>query len=284
MTSAKIIDGTFLAKEILEKLEKDVKSLKRVPSFVVVKVGCNTASEIYVRNKLRKAEEIGIKGNKIECSEDISQEDLITIIEKLNRDSAVDGIIVQLPLPKHIDENIILEKVAPEKDADCLNPKNIGRVMLGNPFVLPCTPQGILTAIKSVRKELTGNSVAIIGRSNIVGKPLVPLLLKEDCTVSVLHSKTPDLTKYTRKADIVIVAAGAPKFITETIIKEGAIVIDVGINRIDGKIVGDVDFERVKEKAFAITPVPKGIGPLTVIYLMKNIVDLYKKQHEPSES
>ncbi len=275
MTRTKIIDGKKLADEILDSLKKEITELKTDPFFAVIKVGNNPASEVYIRHKFKVAEKIGIDGKRFDLPSDASQEELIKLVKKLNTDSKIDGILIQLPLPKHIDEKTILETINPKKDIDCLHPLNVGKLIIGNTSVLPCTPQGCLTAIKSVKKNLSGLNAVILGRSNIVGKPLVSLLLKENCTVTIAHSKSKDFTQFTKNADIVIVAVGTPKLLKASMIKDGAIVIDVGINRVNGKLVGDVDFENVKEKASAITPVPKGIGPLTIAFLMKNILKVH---------
>lgn len=272
MATATIIDGKVLAQDLLNDLAQQVSKMSFPPRFFVIRVGDNKASEIYVRNKLKMASSIGISATEIFFDETVSTVAVLAQIEILNQDPSIHGIMVQLPLPKHLDEKQIISAILPGKDIDCMTPTNLGRLMAGVPLFYPATPAGILHILETTHSCLAGKHVVIIGRSNIVGKPLIPMLLQKNFTVTITHSKTPDFTTLTKIADIVIVAAGFPKLLTGSAIKKGATVIDVGINRIGGKLVGDVDFDLVKEKAAILTPVPGGVGPLTVAFLMKNIV------------
>ena len=274
--SAAIIDGKHIAAEIKEELKKEVAELAGMgiqPSLAVIIVGQNPGSQIYVRNKKRTAEEIGIKSIICVLEEKTKQEELIGIIEKLNKDESVHGILVQLPLPRHIDERTITMAIDPQKDVDGFHPTNIGKMIIGEKSFLPCTPAGIIELLKRSDIPIAGQNAVIVGRSNIVGKPTALLLLKEDATVTICHSKTSDLCACLRTADIIIAAVGKAEIIKAEMVKPGATVIDVGVNRTAaGKIVGDVDFENVKEIAGAITPVPGGVGPMTIAMLMRNTV------------
>ena len=268
-----IIDGKALATKIKDEIKVDVEKLKAKgiePCLAVILVGEDPASQIYVRNKIRACEYTGIKSLSYKLDENTTEEALVELVEKLNNDDKVHGILVQMPLPKHINEKRILSLINPKKDVDGFSVEQIGLLGLGTPDLITCTPHGVIELIKSTGVDMTGKRAVVIGRSNVVGKPLMNLLLLENCTVTVCHSKTKDLAAVTREADILVAAIGRPKFVTADMVKDGAIVIDVGINRVDGKLCGDVDFENVEKKASFITPVPGGVGPMTITMLMKN--------------
>ena len=268
-----IIDGKALATKIKDEIKVDVEKLKAKgiePCLAVILVGEDPASQIYVRNKIRACEYTGIKSLSYKLDENTTEEALVELVEKLNNDDKVHGILVQMPLPKHINEKRILSLINPKKDVDGFSVEQIGLLGLGTPDLITCTPHGVIELIKSTGVDMTGKRAVVIGRSNVVGKPLMNLLLLENCTVTVCHSKTKDLAAVAREADILVAAIGKPKFVTADMVKEGAIVIDVGINRVDGKLCGDVDFENVEKKASFITPVPGGVGPMTITMLMKN--------------
>ncbi len=240
-------------------------------------VGNDSASRIYVNNKKKDCEYIGINSYEYALSENASEEDVLELIDKLNNDDKVSGIIVQLPVPKHISEEKIINAINPKKDVDAFHPENVGRIMTGNYSFLPCTPAGVMELLEDAEIEISGKKCVVIGRSNIVGKPMAMLLIHKSGTVTVCHSKTTDLKETVKNADIVVAAIGKAKFVTDDMIKEGAVVIDVGINRDeDGKLCGDVDYENVSKKAYAITPVPGGVGPMTRAVLMKNTVTAAK--------
>ena len=274
--TAGILDGKTMSLEIKNEIRNRVALLKErgiTPGLAVILVGNDPASEIYVRNKGKGCEETGILSRTIRMEEDISQKALEEEIQKLNEDPAIHGILVQLPLPRHLDEQAALMKILPEKDVDGFHLINAGCLMTGAEGVLPCTPKGALHMIRSTGVDLDGKEAVVIGRSNIVGKPMAMLLLRENCTVTVCHSRTKNLAEHTRRADILVSAVGKAGFVTADMVKPGAIVIDVGINRIDGKVCGDVDFENVKEKAGWITPVPGGVGKMTIAMLLANTAD-----------
>jgi methylenetetrahydrofolate dehydrogenase (NADP+) / methenyltetrahydrofolate cyclohydrolase len=274
--SAYIINGTELAKEKRVQLAKEVQQLKNEgiePGLAVVLVGDNPASRSYVKAKQRACEEIGIRSILLEFPDTITEEFLLEQIEQLNQDDSIHGILVQLPLPKQINELKVIEKIVPEKDVDGFHPINIGRMIAGQKAFLPCTPYGILFMVQSLGVEIAGKHVVVVGRSNIVGKPVGQLFLKENATVTYCHSKTKNLAEMTKQADILIVAVGKAGLIGAEHVKKGAIVIDVGVNRLeDGKLCGDVKFEEVKEVASYLTPVPKGVGPMTITMLLHNTV------------
>lgn len=278
--SATIINGKKLAQNLRKNLKKEVLQLKEknlIPHLTVVLVGNDPASTSYVRGKEKAATEVGISSQIIKLPEETSEEELLKIINELNIDDSVHGILIQLPLPEHISEHRIIEAINPRKDVDGFHPINIGRMMTNQDTLLPCTPYGILTMLRSENLPLEGKHVVIIGRSNIVGKPVGQLLLNENATVTYCHSKTANLKEFTTKADILIVAIGVPKIIQADYIKKGAVVIDVGINRTDdGLLTGDVDFDRVQKKASYITPVPRGVGPMTIAMLLKNTIKAAK--------
>ncbi|MGE7601275.1 bifunctional methylenetetrahydrofolate dehydrogenase/methenyltetrahydrofolate cyclohydrolase FolD [Peribacillus sp. NPDC097675] len=279
--SAQIINGKEIAEAVRQEISKEVQQLREknvVPGLAVILVGDNQASQTYVRNKQKACEDLGMHSVLIKQPADLTQQDLIRNIEELNQDDSIHGILVQLPLPGHIQEKAIIEAISPEKDVDGFHPINIGRMMTGQDAFLPCTPYGIMIMLEHINYKLEGKHVVIVGRSNIVGKPAGQLFLNANATVTYCHSKTNDLAYYTKQADVVVVAVGKRDTITSSHIKEGAVVIDVGMNRNDeGKLCGDVSFEDVKNKASYITPVPKGVGPMTITMLMKNTVKSAQK-------
>lgn len=284
--SAKIISGVEIAKQIREELKAEVAEMKEkhgvTPGLVTILVGENPASVSYVTAKQKTAHELGFYSVQDNQPADISEDALLSLIKKYNDDSAIHGILVQLPLPKHINETKVLYAIHPDKDVDGFHPVNVGKMVIGEQCFLPCTPHGILEMLIRSGAQTKGAEVVVVGRSNIVGKPIANLMLQKraggDATVTICHTRTRDMAFHTRRADILIVAAGRPKVITADMVKEGAVVIDVGVNRIgqtpEGKAIlcGDVDFEAIKEKASMITPVPGGVGPMTITMLMKNTV------------
>jgi methylenetetrahydrofolate dehydrogenase (NADP+)/methenyltetrahydrofolate cyclohydrolase len=273
--AARIIDGKAIAAEIENEVAAEIKERGLKPRLDVVLVGENEASKVYISRKSVACERVGIKSVQHRLAEGTTEPQLLELVERLNNDPEVTGILVQLPLPKQIDENKIIQKISPAKDVDCFNPENVGRLFAGLPGVRPCTPAGVVELLRRRNLPIAGKKAVVVGRSNIVGKPAAALLLAENATVTVCHSKTPDLARETREADILVVAAGKPRVITKGMIKPGATVIDVGVNRMpDGKLCGDVDFEGASEVAGAITPVPGGVGPMTIAMLMKNVVML----------
>ncbi len=274
--AAKILDGKALSAQIRDEVATRVAALKErgvTPGLAVILVGNDPASEIYVRNKGKGCEETGMLSRTIRMPAETTQDELETEIHRLNGDSAIHGILVQLPLPDHLDEQRALAAILPEKDVDGFHLINAGHLMTGTEGVLPCTPKGAMYMIRSTGEKLNGKEAVVIGRSNIVGKPMAMLLLRENCTVTICHSRTKDLAAHTRQADILVAAVGKAGFVTADMVKPGAIVIDVGINRVDGKVCGDVDFENVKEKAGWITPVPGGVGKMTIAMLLANTAD-----------
>ena len=279
-----IIDGKKLAKEIRENLKIKCDELKEKganPKLVVIMVGEDKASQVYVRNKSKACNKIGIEFEEYLLNENIEQEELIELIQKLNNDITIHGILLQSPIPAHLNINEAIRTIAPEKDVDGFNPVNVGKLCLNQDTFVSCTPYGIMKMFEAYNIDLTGKNVTILGRSNIVGKPLIQCCLNKNATVTVCHSKTKDLKKYTKDADVIIAAIGKSKFVTADMIKQGAVVIDVGINRgEDGKITGDVDFENVSQKASYITPVPGGVGPMTIAMLMNNVIKATKRQND----
>ena len=279
---ATIIDGKELAKRIRENLKKECEELKKegiIPKFAVILVGDNPASKVYVRNKSKAAEETGIIFEEHLLDTNIEQKQLIDLIEKLNHQKNIHGILLQSPLPNHLDINEAFRTIAPEKDVDGFHPVNVGKLVLGQDTFVSCTPYGIMKMLEEYKIDLEGKNVVIIGRSNIVGKPLYQCCLNKNATVTTCHSKTKDITAYTKKADVIMVAIGKPKFLTKDMVKEGAVIIDVGINRTEGKkIIGDVDFEEVEKIASYITPVPGGVGPMTIAMLMNNVIKAARQQ------
>lgn len=281
--TAKIISGKDLATKIKADLKDEVRELIESgirPKLVVILVGDDPASHTYVRGKERASEEVGIESEVIRHDTTITQEELLTEIARLNADSSVNGLLVQLPLPKHINEKAIINAIDPIKDVDGFHPINVGKMMIGDEAYLPCTPYGIIELIKETGIEISGKNAVVIGRSNIVGKPVSILLLREDATVTVAHSRTRDLKEITKRAEILICAIGRAEMITGDYIGEGAVVIDVGTNRnAEGKYVGDCDFETVSKVAGFITPVPGGVGPMTITMLMKNTIAAAKRMN-----
>jgi len=273
---AQIIDGKAVAADIKAELRLRADALRArgvVPCLAVVMAGDNPASAIYVRNKRRACKEVGIESRYVKLESDVTQEEVISRINELNEDASVHSILVQLPLPKHIDENAVLDAIIPEKDADGFHVVNAGRLLTGRECTLPCTPAGCMELLRRAEVPMKGMEAVVVGRSNIVGKPMALLLQQADCTVTMCHSRTKDLAGHVKRADIVVCAAGRKGLITADMIKEGAAVIDVGINRgEDGKITGDVDFDSVSQVAGWITPVPGGVGPMTVAMLMRNAI------------
>lgn len=276
-----IIDGKKIAEELRSKIKKEIEQLPKsqiVPSLTVILIGNNSASQIYVRNKEKFAKEVGIHSKLLKFENNITEKDLIKEICKLNNDNSVHGILVQLPLPKHINSGKIISEINPDKDVDGFHPNNVGNLSSGNDALVPCTPFGCYLLLKQVIPNLSGLNAIIIGRSNINGKPMTQLLLKEDCTVTIAHSKTKNLKELCLTADILIVSVGKAQMVKADWVKKDCIVIDVGINRLENKkIVGDVDFENVKDNVKAITPVPGGVGPMTISCLLNNTLKAYKK-------
>lgn len=281
--TANIIDGKEIAQAVRKEIAEGVKKLQAnniTPGLAVVLVGDNQASRTYVTNKQKACKELGMHSILIEYPASLPQHQLVEKIQELNADDTIHGILVQLPLPEHIDEKEIIEAISPEKDVDGFHPINIGRMMTGQDAFLPCTPYGILEMLHYIGSDLEGKHVVVVGRSNIVGKPAGQLFLNENATVTYCHSRTKDLPSYTRQADIIVVAVGRRNMITAEHVKQGAIVIDVGMNRDDeGKLCGDVSFQEVKEIASYITPVPGGVGPMTITMLMKNTLKSAEKAH-----
>lgn len=276
-----IISGIELSKQLRQQMQAEVANYKgRLPHLVVVLVGDNPASKSYVSGKEKASRQIGIQSTIIRLADTISEQDLLEKIHQLNKDNTIDGILVQLPLPKHIDENKVINTISIDKDVDGFHPLNVARLRLhlGEPCILPCTPKGIITMLKSAGVSIAGKHAVVVGRSNIVGKPVAQLLLNENATVSICHSKTQDLKAMTLQADILIAAIGKPQMITADMIKQGAVVIDVGVNRVGDKLVGDVDFENMVSKASIITPVPGGVGPMTITSLLQNTLEIYKQK------
>lgn len=274
--SATLIDGKKLSALIREEIKLDASEFERKYGrkigLAVILAGKNPASKIYVRNKIVACEETGIKSFEYYLPESVTTEQLLELVETINSDENIDGLLVQLPLPKGVDEKTVLKAVSPAKDVDGFHAVNAGNLLLGNPCLAACTPSGIISLIKSTGVEINGKNAVVVGRSNIVGKPVAVLLLNENATVTVCHSKTADLKKHTLEADILVVAVGIKEFIKGDMIKKGAVVIDVGMNRADGKLYGDVEFDSAKERASFITPVPGGVGPMTITMLLKNTV------------
>ena len=274
---AKILDGKAVSQRIKDELKDEVADLKEKGKSVglaVIIVGDDPASRIYVNNKKKACEYIGIHSEEYALAENTSEEELKSLIERLNGDSKINGILVQLPLPEHINEEAVINTISPKKDVDAFHPENVGKIMIGDYDFLPCTPAGVMELISESGIDIEGKNCVVVGRSNIVGKPQAMLLLHKNGTVTICHSRTKDLAAITRTADILVAAVGVPQMIKGDMIKEGAVVIDVGMNRLENKkLVGDVDFEECEKKAAAITPVPGGVGPMTIAMLMKNTVN-----------
>ena len=278
--TAQLIDGKNIALKVREGLTSRVEALKekgKTPGLTVVLVGENPASQIYVHNKERAAVKLGFKSEIIRMEETATQKELLDVVLRLNADDTVDGILVQLPLPAHMDEQAVLAAIDPNKDVDGFHAMNAGRLMNGEKGFVACTPKGVMRLLEEIGVELSGKNAVVVGRSNIVGKPMALLLLQKNCTVTIAHSRTKDLKAVTKNADILVVAVGKAGFITGDMIKEGAVVMDVGINRVDGKVCGDVDFESAAEVASYITPVPGGVGAMTIAMLMENALEAAEK-------
>ena len=282
----KILNGAALAKKIKSVLAIEIEYLMkkngRAPKLCIVLVGDDPASASYVKSKQKSCNEIGILCDLNILPYSTSQKELLTLIETLNNDPDVDGILVQLPLPKHIDQNAILHTIDYKKDVDGLHPMNVGLLNVSSDAVIPCTPKGILSLLKAEDVEITGKHCVVIGRSNLVGKPMAQLMIRENASVTVCHSKTKDLAYLTRQGEILIIAIGHPNLVNAEMLKEGAVVVDVGINSVDGKLVGDIynsiDLTDIEKKAAAITPVPGGVGPMTIASLLENVVEIYKRR------
>ena len=276
-----LIDGKKAAAELRKELKQEVSDLKikynKVPGLTVILIGDLTPSQIYVRNKEKSANEVGLKSDVIRYPDTVEEKKILNKIEELNNDESVSGILVQLPLPKHIDKQKIIETIHPSKDVDGFHPMNVGNLSSGYESSIPCTPLGCYLLIKKIESNLNGKKAVIIGRSNLNGKPMTQLLLKENCTVTITHSKTIDLKAECLKADIIIAAVGIPELVKGDWIKKDTIVIDVGINKTDKGIVGDVAFDEVSKNAKALTPVPGGVGPMTIACLLKNTIDCFKR-------
>ena len=283
-----IIDGKALSEKTFEEIKETHDELQkkagRKAGLAVIIVGENPASKIYVRNKIRACEKVGFNSETIRLDESISEENLLLEIEKLNNDDNIDGILVQLPLPKHINELEVINAISAEKDVDGFHTTNIGKMMIGDETgFLPCTPAGVIQMFEEYNIDLEGKDVLVIGQSNIVGKPMTLLLIKKRATVQVCNSKTKNLSEKLQKSDVVVAAAGSPKLVKASDVKEGVVVIDVGINRVDGKLCWDVDFDEVSKKASFITPVPGGVGPMTIAMLIKNTLKSYKQKINKSK-
>lgn len=281
--SAQLIKGPEVAKKIREDIQEELEALNakigKIPGLAVVLVGENPASKTYVNNKEKTSKKLGFYSEIHRLPKDVTQEKLLSLVEKLNEDENVHGTLVQLPLPDHIDEDAVIHAISPEKDVDGFHPVNIGNLVIGGKCYIPCTPHGVMKMLEYAGVELKGKHAVVVGRSNIVGKPVSFLLLEKHATVTICHSRTADLGAVCRSADVLVVAVGRPEMVRGSWIKPGAVVIDVGINRVDGKLVGDVEFESAKEVASWITPVPGGVGPMTITMLMLNTLESFKKHH-----
>lgn len=281
---AEIIDGKAVAKKIRKELKKEVEELKTneiTPKLAVIMVGDNSASQVYVRNKSKACEKAGIKFEEFLFDKDTTEEKLLDTIDMLNKDESVHGILLQSPVPKHINIQKAFEKISPKKDVDGFNAVNVGKLSIGQDAFISCTPYGIITMLEEYNIETEGKHAVILGRSNIVGKPMIQCMLNKNATVTVCHSRTKNIAEITRNADILIAAIGKPKFVTEDMVKDDVVIIDVGINRMeDGTLCGDVDFENVSKKASYITPVPGGVGPMTIAMLIYNVVRAAKNTLE----
>ena len=292
MYEEKLLKGKPVAEHIYQKVRDGLSVLQSrhvLPKLTVILVGNDPASKVYVGRKEKTSKKLGMDSETIYLPEETSEESLLKIIDDLNTNPSVHGILVQLPLPEHIDENKVIQKINPDKDVDCFHPRNVGLLVSGKPYILPCTPAGIMEIFKYYQISLNGKHAVVIGRSNIVGKPMANLLMQKNdyanATVTVVHSRTENLAEHTRRADVIIAAMGRPKFVTADMVKENAVIIDVGINRVDADnekgyiLTGDVDFEKVLPKVRAITPVPGGVGPMTIAMLMFNTLTVAAKQN-----
>jgi len=279
-----LIDGKKIASELREDLKKEVSELKKkfnkVPGLTVILIGDLTPSQIYVRNKEKSANEVGLKSEVIKYPDNVEEKTVLNKIQELNRDDTVSGILVQLPLPKHIDKQKVIETITPDKDVDGFHPMNVGNLSSGYDSSVPCTPLGCYLLIKKIEPNLSGKKAIVVGRSNLNGKPMTQLLLKENCTVTITHSKTSDLKGECLKGDIIVAAVGIPELVKGDWVKKDAIVIDVGINKTEKGIVGDVAFDEVSKVAKALTPVPGGVGPMTIACLLKNTIECFKRSQK----
>ena len=280
---AKIIDGKVISAAVKEEVAKEVAELKTrgiIPGLAVIIVGDDPASRVYVNNKKKACEQLGMLSREYTMPAETTEDELLSLIKELNADPEINGILCQLPLPSHLNEELVINTIIPEKDVDAFHPHNVGKIMIGNYDFLPCTPAGIMEMLKYENIDLSGKECVVIGRSNIVGKPMSMLLLHKNGTVTVCHSRTKNLKEVCLRADILVAAVGRANFVTADMVKEGAVVIDVGINRLEnGKLCGDVNFAEVAPKASYITPVPGGVGPMTIATLMKNTLTAAKKQN-----
>jgi methylenetetrahydrofolate dehydrogenase (NADP+)/methenyltetrahydrofolate cyclohydrolase len=280
--TAELLDGKKTASLVRERIAEEVEELKAegkgVPGLAVVIVGENPASKVYVGQKEKACKAVGFNSILHRLPEDTTQEDLLALVDKMNHDPEIDGILVQLPLPRHMDSDSIIAAIRPEKDVDGFHPINMGKLVTGLKGTEPCTPKGIMYILNEYGVELEGKRAVVLGRSNIVGKPIAHMLMAKNATVTVCHSRTKDTASYTREADVIVAAVGKPKFLTADMVKEGAVIVDVGINRLDSGLVGDVDFEALKEKASFITPVPGGIGPMTIAMLLQNTLEAFRRK------
>lgn len=277
-----IIDGKIISATVKERVKDGVKKLKDngiTVGLAVIIVGSDPASQVYVANKKKACQSLGIISEEYALPENTSQQELLDLINKLNNKKSINGILCQLPLPAHLDEKLIINSISPEKDVDAFHPANVGKIMIGDYDFVPCTPAGVMEMLTYHNIDISGKNCVVIGRSNIVGKPMGMLLLHKNGTVTICHSRTKNLKEVCKEADILVASVGKAGFVTADMVKEGAVVIDVGINRVDGKLYGDVDFDNVKEKASAITPVPGGVGPMTIAMLMQNTLTAAKKQN-----
>lgn len=283
---SRIIDGKAISAAVKENIKAEIAALKEkgiTVGLAVIIAGDDPASRIYVANKKKACEALGIVSEEYALPGNVSERELLSLIDTLNRKKEINGILCQLPLPPHLNEKLIINSILPEKDVDAFHPQNVGKIMIGDYDFLPCTPAGIMEMLRYENIDVRGKNCVVIGRSNIVGKPMAMLLLHADGTVTVCHSKTRNLKEICKQADILVAAVGKAHFVTEDMVKEGAVVIDVGMNRENGKLCGDVDFENVKQKAGAITPVPGGVGPMTIAMLMKNTLTAAKRQNGITE-
>ena len=279
----KLIDGKVISAAVKERVKAEVATLKQqgiTTGLAVIIVGEDPASKVYVNNKKKACEALGIISEEYALPETTTQEELLSLIDTLNKKESINGILCQLPLPKHLDETAVINAILPEKDVDAFHPINVGKIMQGDFDFVPCTPAGVMEMLAFEGVEISGKTCVVIGRSNIVGKPMAMLLLHKNGTVTICHSRTKNLKEVCQNADILVAAVGRPNFVTADMVKDGAVVIDVGINRVDGKLVGDVDFNDVCEKASYITPVPGGVGPMTIAMLMQNTLTAAKKQNK----
>lgn len=274
-----ILDGKLTATYVRKQVAEEVRRINDTVTLALIMVGNNPASQVYVRNKQKACDEVGISVESFFLDENTSQKELLTIIENCNKNPKVNGILVQLPLPTHIEEKIVVNSIDPEKDVDGLNTINQGKLMVGEEGLVPATPKGVITLLKSNNIDIQSKNVVVVGRSKLVGKPLAMLFLNENATVTIAHSKTANLKEVTKKADILVAAVGKPKFIVADMVKRDCVVVDVGINRLDGKLCGDVDYEGVSEVASFVTPVPGGVGPMTIATLLENVLRCYKRQN-----